>query len=433
VAASPIREGSPVRLFPATVRQRLVIAVTAGALGVGVASAPLAHADIKHLRHRQAQAQHSITHARSDLEQSSGQANRAYAALARSRSELRSARHDLQAARAHVQEARHRLRQIKRQLERAKVRLAQAEADQARGQQAVTSQHDQLVDTVTSFYEEGDPQLIGFLSLLDSATPADLTAKQANNNLVLDSQDQILDGLKASEVLLSVQTDELASARDQVARKKEQAHSNLVLKRTYQQQAATARDRVLKTVEARAHALALARKARAHDRAVLARTKAREARVHRQLMAEIAREQHRGGGFRGSTGGLLMRPVNGPITSPYGWRIHPIYHYWGLHDGDDFGAPCGAPLYAVSDGTVMSQYYSSVWGNRLYLNLGLVNGKNVTVIYNHLSAYRSSVGQHVSRGQVVGLVGTTGWSTGCHTHFTVMVNGQPVDPTPWFG
>ncbi len=56
-------------------------------------------------------------------------------------------------------------------------------------------------------------------------------------------------------------------------------------------------------------------------------------------MAEIAREQRRGGGYRGDTGGLLMRPVNGPITSPYGWRIHPIYGYWGLHDGDDFGAP----------------------------------------------------------------------------------------------
>jgi murein DD-endopeptidase MepM/ murein hydrolase activator NlpD len=80
---------------------------------------------------------------------------------------------------------------------------------------------------------------------------------------------------------------------------------------------------------------------------------------------------------------------------------------------------------------VMSEYYSSVWGNRLFLNLGLINGKNVTVIYNHLSAYRSTVGEHVSRGQVVGLIGTTGWSTGCHTHFTVMVNGVAVNPTPW--
>ena len=63
---------------------------------------------------------------------------------------------------------------------------------------------------------------------------------------------------------------------------------------------------------------------------------------------------------------------------------------------------------------MISEYYSSVWGNRLFLNLGLVNGKNVTVIYNHLSRYRIHVGQRVSRGQVVGYVGTTGWSTGCH-------------------
>jgi murein DD-endopeptidase MepM/ murein hydrolase activator NlpD len=422
-----------VRLFPATVRRRLVTAVMVGALGVGVASSPLAHADVKHLRHQQAQAHHSAQHAQADLDESSHRATQAYLALTQARAELRAARHDLGVAHAHVQAAKARLRQIQRQLERAKVRLAKAVADQARGQRAVTSQHDHLVNTVTSLYEEGDPQLIGFLSLLSSVTPADLTAKQANNNLVLDSQDQALDGLQASEVLLSVQADELARARDQVARKTEQAHSNLVLKRTYQQEAAAARDRVLTQVKAKHHALADARRARAHDRAVLARSKAREARVHRQLMAMIAREQHRGGGFHGSTGGLLMRPVNGPITSPYGYRINPVMHYYGLHDGDDFGAGCGTPIWSAGNGHIMSEYYSSVWGHRLFLNLGLINGKNVTVIYNHLSAYRTHVGQAVSRGQVVGLIGTTGWSTGCHTHMTVMVNGVAVDPTPWFG
>jgi murein DD-endopeptidase MepM/ murein hydrolase activator NlpD len=426
-----------VRLFPATVRQRLVVAVTAGALGVGVATSPLAHssawADVKHLRHQQSQAQHSVKSAQSDLDESSRKATRAFAALSQARTQLHAARHDLEVARAHVKEAKARLLQIKRQLESARVRLAKAEADQARGQQAVTDQRGRLVNTVTTFYEEGDPQLMGFLSLLDSATPADLTAKQANNDLVLDSQDQIFDSLKASEVLLGVQTDELAKARDQVALKKEQAHSNLVLKRSYQADAASARDRVLKTVKAKGHALAAARRIRAHDRAVLARSKAHEARVHRQLMAEIAREQHRGGGFRGPTGGLLMRPVNGPITSPYGYRINPVMGYYGLHDGDDFGAACGTPIWAAGNGHIMSEYFSSVWGNRLFLNLGLVNGKNVTVIYNHLSAYRTSVGQAVSRGQVVGLIGTTGWSTGCHTHMTVMVNGVAVNPTPWLG
>ena len=423
------------RLFPATARQRLVVAVTAGALGVGVLTTPVgpaAWADIKHLRHQHAQAQHSVRHARTDLDESSKETRRAYAALSRSRANLRAARHDLQVARAHVAAARQRLAEIRHQLDRARARLARAQADLDRQQQAADDQHQQLVNTVTSFYEGGDPQLVGMLSLLGTSTTAELTDKQANNGLVLDSQDQILDSLKATEVLLQVQTDEFAKARDQVARKKEEAAANLELKRRYQQQALDAKRRVLKNVKANRHAWAMARKARAHDRAALARTKRREAHIKQLIQLARLRAARRGSGYRGTTGGLLMRPVNGPITSPYGWRIHPIYHYWGLHDGDDFGAPCGAPLYAVANGTVMSEYFSSVWGNRLYLNLGSINGKNVTVIYNHLSAYRSHVGEHVSRGQVVGLVGTTGWSTGCHTHFTVMVNGHPVNPTPWF-
>jgi murein DD-endopeptidase MepM/ murein hydrolase activator NlpD len=424
-----------VRLFPATARRRLVVAATAGALGVGVLTAPIgphAWADIKHLRHQQEQAQHSVKHAQADLDETSQQTRRAYAALTHSRARLNAARHDLQVARAQFQAARDRLTAIRHELEQAKARLRRAVDNVAREQRAVDGQRDQLVRTVTSFYEDGDPQLVGFLSLLGSSTPADLTAKQANNSLVLDSQDQQLDGLQASTVLLKVQANELAKARDQVARKKEQAHANVVLKKRYKEQALDARRRVWKNVKAKRFAWALARRARAHDQAKLARSKRAEARIQHQIQLAIAREQRRGGGFHGDTGGLLMRPVNGPLTSPYGWRIHPIYHYWGLHDGDDFGAPCGAPMYAVANGTVMSQYYDSIWGNRLFLNLGLINGRNVTVIYNHLSAYRSHVGEHVTRGQVIGLVGTTGWSTGCHTHFTVMVNGHAVDPMPWF-
>ena len=126
-----------------------------------------------------------------------------------------------------------------------------------------------------------------------------------------------------------------------------------------------------------------------------------------------------------------MRPVNGPITSPYGYRINPVMPLLRASTTATTSAPpCGTPIWSAGNGTVLSEYYSSVWGNRLFLNLGLINGKNVTVIYNHLSAYRSHVGQRVTRGQVVGLIGTTGWSTGCHTHLTVMVNGVAGEPRP---
>ena len=80
---------------------------------------------------------------------------------------------------------------------------------------------------------------------------------------------------------------------------------------------------------------------------------------------------------------------------------------------------------------MISKYYSSVYGNRLYISVGTVNGKNVTIVYNHASSYTVGVGQSVSRGQTVGYMGDTGWSTACHLHFTVLVNGQPVQPMNW--
>jgi murein DD-endopeptidase MepM/ murein hydrolase activator NlpD len=429
-----------VLIFPHTVRQRLVAVCATGALAIGLVTTQLAQADTHRLKHEQSHAQHQVKQAQADLDESSGATNRAYAALTTARAELHKARRDLHVARAHVQKARKRDHRMQAALVRAKARLATAQENLVEGKQAVVDQHTQLVDTVNSLYEEGDPQLIGFLSLLNAKTPADLTRKNEANNVVLGSQDQALEGLQAATVMLQVRESQNEDAQAKVEKRRAAAAANLAVKREYKQKAVDAKARIVQTVLDRAHALKQAKKARAKDKAKLARSKRQAARIHRQLMAEIEREkraaQRKGGsanGFTGATNGYLNLPVNGPITSPYGWRIHPIYHYWGLHDGDDFGAPCGAPLFAVANGTVLSEYYSDVWGNRLYINLGLVNGKNVTVIYNHLSAYRSTVGQHVSRGQVVGLVGTTGWSTGCHTHFTVMVNGTAVDPAPWFG
>ena len=74
------------------------------------------------------------------------------------------------------------------------------------------------------------------------------------------------------------------------------------------------------------------------------------------------------------------------------------------------------------------QNYSDVWGNRLYLDVGRVNGKQMTLIYNHISSYKARTGDRVGRGEVVAYSGTTGWSTGCHLHFTVLIDGKAVNP-----
>jgi len=123
--------------------------------------------------------------------------------------------------------------------------------------------------------------------------------------------------------------------------------------------------------------------------------------------------------------------VLGWITSPYGMRFHPVYRYMSLHDGTDFGAGCGTPVRAAASGTVVATYYHSAYGNRIILDNGYQRGVGLATTYNHLSRYSTYAGQRVARGEIIGYVGTTGASTGCHLHFMVLENGATVDPMTW--
>ena len=80
----------------------------------------------------------------------------------------------------------------------------------------------------------------------------------------------------------------------------------------------------------------------------------------------------------------------------------------------------------------MSSYFSGVYGNRLIIDNGAMAGAGIATIYNHATTYTVGVGDQVAEGQVIGYEGSTGWSTGCHLHFTVMANGQAVDPMKYF-
>jgi murein DD-endopeptidase MepM/ murein hydrolase activator NlpD len=124
--------------------------------------------------------------------------------------------------------------------------------------------------------------------------------------------------------------------------------------------------------------------------------------------------------------GTFIRPVPGPITSGYGYRTDPVTGGTGFHSGLDFGAPCGTPIKAAGTGNVISAGFNS--GG--YGNMTLINhGGGLSTLYGHQSSISVSAGQSVTQGQVIGYVGSTGKSTGCHLHFEVRVNGNPVDPT----
>ena len=124
-----------------------------------------------------------------------------------------------------------------------------------------------------------------------------------------------------------------------------------------------------------------------------------------------------------SAGGMI-HPVNGPITSPFGYRIHPIYGTSRFHAGLDFGVGYGVPIQAADNGVVIEAGWVGGYGNTIILD----HGSGWTTLYGHASSLNVTAGQTVRRGQTVSFVGSTGNSTGPHLHFEVRYQGNPVDP-----
>ena len=126
----------------------------------------------------------------------------------------------------------------------------------------------------------------------------------------------------------------------------------------------------------------------------------------------------------GAGGGTLRRPVGGPVTSPFGMRVHPVTGVRKLHDGTDFGVPCGTPVHTAAGGTVVAAGRAGAYGNRVTVR----HHGGLETSYAHLSSISAGVGSTVAAGEVVGRSGTTGLSTGCHLHFMVWRDGGLVDP-----
>lgn len=143
--------------------------------------------------------------------------------------------------------------------------------------------------------------------------------------------------------------------------------------------------------------------------------------------AAIASERASGGAVKASSSGFI-RPLDANPGSPFGMRFHPILKYWRMHSGTDFGAPCGMPIRAAKEGKVMTAAWTGGYGNYILIGHGTMGGAYVTTGYAHMSRYAVSAGQWVSQGQVIGYVGTTGLSTGCHLHLEVRRNGNAVNP-----
>ncbi len=148
-------------------------------------------------------------------------------------------------------------------------------------------------------------------------------------------------------------------------------------------------------------------------------------RAAERAAAAAAASQGGGGGATWVQGtGQLSAPVSAPVTSNFGWRIHPIYGTSRLHAGTDFGVDEGTPVHAADGGVVVEAGWISGYGYTVIID----HGNGMSTLYAHNSDVAVSPGQTVSKGQVVSYSGNTGGSTGPHLHFEVRINGEPTDP-----
>jgi len=123
------------------------------------------------------------------------------------------------------------------------------------------------------------------------------------------------------------------------------------------------------------------------------------------------------------------RPAGGQITSPYGYRVDPYTHNYALHDGTDLGAACGSPIYSAHAGTVVYAGPFGGYGNYIKID----HGDGTFTAYGHIvnGGILVRVGQSVPPGQNIAKIGSTGWSTGCHLHFSVYQGAGTIDPVPF--
>ena len=473
-------------VFPARARRtRLVLAaLLVGALASTSLTSAVAD-DKDDLEDQRGQVNSDINQAEAALDESSDELVQASNAYDAAKQKLGSARDNLASTQGELKTAQAYDQTMQSRLDSAQQDLTNARADLESGQKRVRQAREEAQRFLVEQATEGDPRLRALGSLLNGEDPKTFGLKMDYTGAVSEAQSASLENLDASEVMLQVQRDEVKRARDRVAEERRAAARNLEVKKELERQAEEQTQQVKQLVGRRDSARDTAEDAKQADLGRLDSLEGERDRIAGKLRAIAAQERrealrekrkqqqqqeqdngsnggnsggnnggnNNGGNSGGNNGGSdggdsggndggsdpppdtgfsLGYPVgNAYITSPYGMRFHPILHVNKLHDGTDFSAACGTPVLASEDGTVSEAYYNAGYGNRIIISHGYHRGVSVATSYNHMTSFSVGVGQSVSKGEVIGYSGTTGYSTGCHMHFMVYVNGATTDPMNW--
>jgi murein DD-endopeptidase MepM/ murein hydrolase activator NlpD len=427
----------------------VVLSLSAGVL----AAVPAAQADPPDPAAKKKQLDSQIQSQRGDLDEASDQLAKSVAAYTQAETQYQAVQAKYAVAQGKLAAAKAADLVAASKLKVAELALQTALDDVATGEQLIEAKKAIAGRAVRSAYQQQN-SLVGLSIVLRGASPSDLaTGMQVQRN-VFGIQGNAITNLNNAQAQLANKRVKVAAAEQAVADQRAEAARTVKEVTALTLQVAADKAEAAKVAATRLAAQQAAEKEKNSELAqynalvaertrveqiLIARARAEKAAAARRKAAREAAERAKAKKEHrpprdlpddpGSSG--LSFPINTYITSPYGMRFHPILHIWKLHDGTDFGAGCGTPIHAAASGVITDRYYNGGYGNRLFLSNGVIRGSSITTVYNHLSRYKVRVGQHVSKGQVIGYVGTTGYSTGCHLHFMVYQDGRVVNPMKW--
>lgn len=329
------------------------------------------------------------------------------------------------------------LRQIEEQLRQATAELGTIKEQRVAVENDITLNERQLAEAQkrlegreSVFYKRvRDIYINGRLSYLDVVIGSKDFSDFANRlevlKRIIDSDITLINEIKKERADIEAHKQKLEADRAKLV----ELEKSALAKQAEIEQKKAERNVVLqKAQNDRATAMQAIEELNASSAQVSAMLKERQAARAAAAAAAAAAAQSSGG--QGASDnwvqgtGQLGWPVSGEITSPYGYRVHPIWGTTIYHSGIDIGVDEGTPVHAADGGVVVWSGWMGGYGYAVVID----HGNGISTLYGHNSELAVDEGQSVAKGQVISYAGSTGNSTGPHVHFEVRVNGDPVDP-----
>lgn len=421
-----------------TARASALGAILCCALGFGLVSTPALGDSLDQQKN---QIDGKVDRLQNAVEDTSKELAAAFGKLEKTQAQLPEAQARVAETQSLEAAAQSRTTELTAQLVEAQRKMEQAEARVAENATKLAAFQNALDRLAADAFQGGQTSQLAVA--MGAATPDEFAAQLSLADTMSTLTDDALRNLQTLRAESAAEESYLSAVRDEIAVLKTAAEQALAAARIARTDAQAAKAALEKLIGQREKYAAEDEKRREKELAALRaaekeqerlaaelKERARKAKLAAEAAAAKAHANPQPSTGGSSRGGWLNYPANGPITSEFGMRFHPILRYWKLHSGTDFGIPCGTPVYATASGTIFGAFYNVGYGNRILIDHGIVKGVNLVTTYNHLSSFVRTSG-HVERGQLIGYSGTTGYSTGCHLHFETLEDGTFVNPRTW--